>query len=705
MSSFAGRMKEYPNISLDRFDKDNLHARAYFLSHCHKDHMRGLKGPFLKRKLKFSRTIKLYCSFVTKELLLSNPKYAFWEERIVPLELDSPTQIYLVDEASGEKEDLLVTLLTAGHCPGSVMFLLEGSRGNVLYTGDFRLAEGDASRIELLHSGTRVKDIQSVYLDTTFMDPRFYQIPSREACLSGIRELIGNWISKSAYHVVWLNCKAAYGYEYLFTNLGEEFNTQIHVNCLEMFKKMPEILSYLTTDRRVQIHACRYPKMEDFMPGNRLPCGSVAPDGTPLHIISIKPSTMWFGERSRKSNSVVVKTGGSSYRACFSFHSSYSELKDFLAYLQPINIYPSVIPLGRTLGEVTDLLRPLCRNQASQAVFLYRPLGELKRTRAEKPVYDSDSGDGLFEGSNLAPMRKKMALNQEEKDHVKEGSTLRDIPVAEEPFPLNDHAATASLSMLGYIDCTESNDEEDGDEVEEEEEAGDDGETVTNPALEAESGKEADEEVGDERLTTGVAEGKGGVGAVDRAAGPPRPKWDDFFTADALPDSQGSLTSLSQSCCSARSSSPSRLTGSQTPELFSDAESADEAVGGAGRGAPVPLNRRPKSPIHPVGPDRGTSPLPDTLILLSKPQQQEEEGGAGVRPSNNCGSPREPGDSRSVRTGERAELPDSQASSDFDIPCTPESQAPKQEELSALYRTLASGEEVAVFRKGSQGSM
>lgn len=34
-------------------------------------------------------------------------------------------------------------------------FLLEGSRGNVLYTGDFRLAEGDASRIELLHSGTR----------------------------------------------------------------------------------------------------------------------------------------------------------------------------------------------------------------------------------------------------------------------------------------------------------------------------------------------------------------------------------------------------------------------------------------------------------------------------------------------------------------------------------------------------------------------
>lgn len=36
MSIFAGRMKEYPTISLDRFDRENVHARAYFLSHCHK---------------------------------------------------------------------------------------------------------------------------------------------------------------------------------------------------------------------------------------------------------------------------------------------------------------------------------------------------------------------------------------------------------------------------------------------------------------------------------------------------------------------------------------------------------------------------------------------------------------------------------------------------------------------------------------------
>ncbi|XP_051911027.1 protein artemis isoform X3 [Hippocampus zosterae] len=307
MSSFPGRMKEYPYISLDRFDHENLHARAYFLSHCHKDHMRGIKAPKLKRRLRSSRRVKLYCSPVTKELLLSSRKHLFWEEFIVPLELESPTQISLVDEASGESEEVVVTLLPAGHCPGSVMFLFEGRHGNVLYTGDFRLALGDAARMEHLHSGSRVKDIRSVYVDSTFFDPRFYQIPSREACVSAILRLAGDWMARGALHVLWLNCKAAYGYEYLFARLGREFNTRVHVNNLQMFRRMPEILSYVTTERQTQIHACRHPKGEKYLRGNRLPCGCRSRDGADLRVLSVKPTTMWFGERMRKTD-VLIKS-------------------------------------------------------------------------------------------------------------------------------------------------------------------------------------------------------------------------------------------------------------------------------------------------------------------------------------------------------------------------------------------------------------
>uniref|UniRef100_A0A673JUU6 DNA cross-link repair 1C, PSO2 homolog (S. cerevisiae) n=1 Tax=Sinocyclocheilus rhinocerous TaxID=307959 RepID=A0A673JUU6_9TELE len=292
MSSFADRMKEYPTISLDRFDRENLHARAYFLSHCHKDHMKGLKGPLLKRKLKFSCTAHLSQR--------SNPKYAFWEDHIVSIIL----------------KDVVVTLLPAGHCPGSVMFLFEGAQGTVLYTGDFRLAVGDAARMEYLHSGDRVKDIQSVYSDTTFFDPKYHQIPSREACLTGISQLVQDWICQSPYHVVWLNCKAAYGYEYLFTNLGQEFSSQVRAWICK--KNMPEILCHMTTDRATQIHACR-------------------------------SSSGQTGYRVK-----YHREGYSSY------DTPYTMLvKDFLSYICPVNIYPNVIPLGKTLEDVAELLKPL----------------------------------------------------------------------------------------------------------------------------------------------------------------------------------------------------------------------------------------------------------------------------------------------------------------------------------------------------------
>ncbi|XP_024145899.1 protein artemis isoform X2 [Oryzias melastigma] len=615
MSSFAGRMKEYPTVSLDRFDRENLHARAYFLSHCHKDHMKGLKGPLLKRKLQFSRTVRLYCSFVTKELLLNNQKYSFWEEYIVPLELESPTQISLVDEASGEKEEVVVTLLPAGHCPGSVMFLFEGCHGNVLYTGDFRLAAGDAARMEHLHSGSRVKDIQSVYLDSTFYDPRFYQIPSREVCLKGISELVGNWISQSPYHVVWLNCKAAYGYEYLFTNLGEEFGTQIHVNSLAMFKKMPEILSYVTTDRGARIHACRHPKDEEFFQGNRLPCGCSAPDGTPLRIISIKPSTMWFGERTKRTN-VIIKTGSSSYRACFSFHSSYSELKDFLAYLQPVHIYPNVVPLGRSETEVTQLLSRMCRSRSDPSAFIYKPLGVLKRSVVQRPASDSESDSELFEGLDLVPVRKRMGLNCEAGN---ENIPERTAPPASAPLPL---AVDSSPSApQNYYDCTESNGEDDDEEE----------------------------------------EGRGDSTASEA------PRWEDFFSAGTLTDSQNSQ---SEPCCSVTSPAPSAATGSQTPELFSDEEETPN-------NEDFSLTLSASTSAH----SSQNLELPDTVIL--RPERADAHHSETDRP-------------------EEAEL--SQASSDFDIPSTPESKVLRPEELSQLYRKLASGEEVMV-RKGSQGSV
>lgn len=42
MSTFSGKIEDFPYISLDRFDGTNLNSKVFFLSHCHTDHMVGL---------------------------------------------------------------------------------------------------------------------------------------------------------------------------------------------------------------------------------------------------------------------------------------------------------------------------------------------------------------------------------------------------------------------------------------------------------------------------------------------------------------------------------------------------------------------------------------------------------------------------------------------------------------------------------------
>ncbi|XP_066523663.1 protein artemis isoform X2 [Hoplias malabaricus] len=552
------------------------------------------------------------------------------------------------------------------------MFLFEGAQGTVLYTGDFRLAVGGAARMEHLHSGDRVKDIQSVYLDTTFYDPKFYQIPSREACLIGIRELVQDWICQSPYHVVWLNCKAAYGYEYLFTNLGEEFGAQVHVNSLDMYRKMPEILCHVTTNRATQIHACRHPKDEELFRANRLPCGCRAPGGSPLRIISIKPSTMWFGERTRKTK-VIVRMGGSSYRACFSFHSSYSEIKDFLSYISPVNISPSVVPLGRSVEEVTELLKPMCRNKSGNGEVTYKPLGKLKRPRARCPSQDSDSDEELFGDVAVAPRRKKPILNKVRPENSPETTA----PDENEVQPLPELGPIAQT--FNYVDCTESNDDEDEEE-------------------EGQFGSEADvrprgHSSGDVPLSptcTQLDEPHSHTQPHSLSPQPAPPHWDTFFTAEPALTDESCELDTSQNC---RTVSTYHTT-SQSPELFDEDEesghlwsSQSTHISDGGSENPSQLDTVPVQPE----------------VSSSTPQRSDRPTGPTGRRAGS--DPRGDGRTDTTDGADGADVTsDSQVSSDFDLPQTPGSRAPPPDELKELYRKLAAGEDV-VLRRGQQGSV
>ncbi|XP_062990357.1 protein artemis [Elgaria multicarinata webbii] len=720
MSSFGGRMREYPHLSIDCFDRENLRARAYFLSHCHKDHMKGLRAPSMKRRLACSLTVRLYCSPVTKELLLTNPRYKFWENHIVALEVETPTQISLVEEASGEKEDIVVTLLPAGHCPGSVMFLFQGENGTVLYTGDFRLAKGEVARMELLHSGSRVKDIQSVYLDTTFCDPKFYQIPSREECMKGMLELVRSWISQSPYHVIWLNCKAAYGYEYLFTNLSEELGVKVHVNKLDMFNNMPEILYHITSNRHTQIHACRHPRDDEFFRGNRLPCGMTSQNGRQLQIISVKPSTMWFGERSRKTN-VIVRTGESSYRACFSFHSSYSEIQDFLKYICPVNAYANVIPVGMTEDRVLEILKPFCRMYTKNNVPQYKPLGALKRARVLDLTGTDGDGDDLFD-TELFPVKCKIPKS------LPETTPSENKPLPENHQDSNKTSCYQASSMstswrLDFVECEESNGEDDDEEEESEKEmvlseilplTADSTAVLQNPGLV--HSEPTCKQKGDQQQCNLEV-----------------PKWAAFFKCsmedadtseqeDGVPPPTDSSEPHSPSLFSDNEdfSDSTHISSQNSSQSTHISEQGSQGLDSQADTMVISSQERRNLELSPFkrGMDRAmfyTSRLP---IGESKMDSQSSKpGDHGVHSTNSAHSEckvkaqegsraaltqtqsalersNEEEEERSRILNPEAQL-DSQSSSDFEIPSTPEAEIPKADQLRSLYKKLAAGENLS----------
>lgn len=77
-------------------------------------------------------------------------------------------------------EQITLTAIPAGHCPGSAMLLIEGIQGTVLYTGDFRFDKGTAAKLGSLHdSYGQVKTIDSIHCDTTFLTKRAVDLASR----------------------------------------------------------------------------------------------------------------------------------------------------------------------------------------------------------------------------------------------------------------------------------------------------------------------------------------------------------------------------------------------------------------------------------------------------------------------------------------------------------------------------------------------
>ncbi|KAK7408413.1 hypothetical protein QQX98_009398 [Neonectria punicea] len=296
MSTFNGIVSEFPDIRIDFFRKhpDIQPPLACFLSHVHSDHLAGLES---------LRSPFVYCSAATKEILLRLERYpcrinyatGILESRqqtykhlakvLKPLPLETSTTIEL-----HPGRHIQVTLFDANHCPGAVMFLIEGDGEAILYTGDIRSEPWFVNSIArspiLVEYTSGIKTLDKIYLDTSFIQDIPFQTKAE-----GIAELlrkVAQYPNDTVFHFqAW-----TYGYEDIWVALSKALKSPIHVDDYKLLiygslkarqsearfssnyhltPESPALTGYmcgnaphpgcLTSDETVRLHSCEKGKM------------------------------------------------------------------------------------------------------------------------------------------------------------------------------------------------------------------------------------------------------------------------------------------------------------------------------------------------------------------------------------------------------------------------------------------------------------
>lgn len=334
MSTFKGLFdeKELKHIAADYFEPSVRHCEAFFLSHAHTDHMCGLNASF-GQLLKENPEKKIYCSLITKEFFSKLDKYSsgFDLDSLIVMDIGLPNLLTV------HGQYMTVTLIPAGHCPGSVMFLFEVNDVCVLFTGDFRYDANDISKLKLLKNPDgSLKKIDNIYLDTTFAYEEYKDFPSRKQSLQAILSEISKWLKEGKSNVVNLELPARFAYEFVFVSIYEYLKIKVHVTPakLDLYKNISEIIESVTNDPGSRIHAC----------SSHASCVR----GEGRKSLTIRLCTMLF------KDSFVQNCGGGLYKNCdaseikifYATHSSLNELRTFVKYISPNKVTPFVIQAG-----------------------------------------------------------------------------------------------------------------------------------------------------------------------------------------------------------------------------------------------------------------------------------------------------------------------------------------------------------------------
>lgn len=352
MSTFCGKLeeKEFAFIAIDCFESRLLNCNTFMLSHCHKDHMRGIHEQYFQMAFNdIKNNMVLYASPLTITYLKRNSTINLNEDQLIPLEIGFPHLL----KVNSEYEYICVTLLPAGHCPGSVMFLIEAGNHCILYTGDFRIQLEDLKQFKPLLTGKESnfypKKISSLYLDTTFASKNYYKFPTRKESTTNLIKVIEEWLDKDPNNKICLWMPGYIGVEYALVEVAKHLKSSIHVHkpkYEELYSLIADLDNYVTPDyTNNRIHACSK---------NESDTDSINCLKLNEKIKCVQLNALAFTTDIINSNGYIIVKNNIT-RVCYSSHASCKELREIIKFLNPEKLYFNVIN-NQTYKEIYDTL-------------------------------------------------------------------------------------------------------------------------------------------------------------------------------------------------------------------------------------------------------------------------------------------------------------------------------------------------------------